>query len=58
MTITGTGFIGASAVHFGSNPATSLTVTSATDHGRLPGGVRHGQCHGHQSDRDQCHLCG
>ena len=29
MTISGTGFVGASAVHFGTNPATNLTVTSA-----------------------------
>ncbi|MFF0431765.1 IPT/TIG domain-containing protein [Streptomyces sp. NPDC004327] len=30
VTITGTGFTGASAVHFGATPATSFTVTSAT----------------------------
>ena len=36
------GFTGATAVDFGTTPATNLTVVSDTDHGRQPGGYRHG----------------
>ena len=56
VTITGTGFTGASAVDFGSAPgtitsasATSVTVTS-------PAGAPAGRRHRHHAERDEQHL--
>ena len=44
VTITGTGFTGATAVDFGPTPATGVSVVSATTiTARPPGGHRHGQ---------------
>ena len=57
VTITGTGFTGATAVDFGTTAATSYTVVSSTDdHGHQPGGHRHRGRHRDHSGRHVGHL--
>ena len=55
VTITGTGFTGATAVDFGTMPATSFTVNAdGSDHGHQPpGSGRHG---GRDGDRARRHV--
>ena len=57
VTITGTGFTGATAVDFGTTAATSYTVVSNTDdHGHQPGGHRHRGRHRDHPGRHVGHL--
>ena len=57
VTITGTGFTGATAVDFGTTAATNLIVISATpDHGHQPGGHGHGGRDGGYAGRHVGHL--
>ncbi len=54
VTITGTGFTGATAVDFGANAATSYTVVSDTEiTATSPAGQRHG---GRDGDHAERHL--
>ena len=59
VTITGTAFTGATGVKFGTTPASSFTVNSATtDHGQKPGGHRHGGRDGGHDRRHFGHVRG
>ena len=59
VTITGTGFTGATAVDFGTTAATNFDVDSAhADHGHQPGGHGHGGRDGDRPGRHVGHLLG
>ena len=59
VTITGTGFTGATAVDFGTTPATSLHRRQRhDDHGRQPRGHRHRGRDRDDAGRDVGHLAG
>ena len=58
VTLTGTDLTGTTAVHFGANAATGVTVVNGDHgHGRRPGGHRreHGRRHGDHAGGHQLH---